>query len=1180
MAIELATAYISIVPDTKQLATGIKSALSDATRNVKISPQVDTGGLSRGMSTAGSSASKVFHDAFAKDASTRAGAIATIFTTPIAKSIGGTISAGRWLDTKAFHALGVTAGNALKAGLLGATAGIGLILFKGFERLEAIDTARKRLENLNKTFRQTGKEVVDVNQVMEDIKNIVEGTPVALQDAFAEVPKLLAANIKPGKELNDVLTAIVDAAGMMGGSDAFDRVSAGFDQIVMHGRLMTEDLVNQFSGIPLHQWLMDSMRVDSATLDKMITDGKVGITQVVTAIQQYAGGMGKQLGETIEGAMANAMTALTRIGANLIAAAFGGDAVTASDNIVDGLKKVTDKFDEVSAWIVAHRDEIHDFFTSMGDFAQEAGKQLAGIVKFLVDHPGVVKTALAVWTGAEVVSALASIGKLATGIKDITVATAGLGGAQTAVAGLGNSASTALGAAGVGATAAGATGLLGVVGALAAISAIAVAGTIVLRMKLEADYPPGFDPNTGRFSWYAPLPASNPADVGNLLGAAPQPGQPGFVGPPNPNQPTSITPTPAPGTGTNPFAPGGALAGTAAPGGDMSTVTGNVASSFGLRGSTYTDKSASYHNTGQAMDFSGTPQQMLAFASYMSSRYGSQLLELIYDAPGWAGNIKNGQNVGAFGQFYTLGQAGYHGDHVHIAWRKPSAANVAGFRSGGGVDTVPAMLTPGEHVLTVADVAAMGGQSAVYGFRKALHRKSGGDIPQANVDPGDPRNWKIPSEGAPGPYSKLPPGLPNWWIDLLIKEGINPGEFPYPIRRLPPSGLKPWGFSGGGQVPDWDAIAAGESGGNWSINTGNGYYGGLQFLQSSWEAAGGLAYAPRADLATKEQQIAAAERLFAMQGPGAWPNTFKWREGTGPAPGPGGAPGDTNVHRGTGLPPGPSQPTATMPTEVAPTETERTGGFIPTAAGSTSVAGTSALSGFLNMGASAINNILDTAASAAAPAADAFAPGSSIAIEKGVEAAKRGVEYGFQMAGIWSDALIEQIFGPLGGPPHWIGYDYTSFIPQTTQPEPVTTGEKANEAAQPEQADQPTEHQGTGAPPGPEQPGGPVQPGQLPGQGQPLQAPTQKSGDPLDLLKSFLPFDEGGVLPARGIGVNLTSRPETVLTQDQWDALGAVDPQHRYGTYIANVTVADVNELKREMDKRDRLNVMRYAGRP
>ena len=73
-------------------------------------------------------------------------------------------------------------------------------------------------------------------------------------------------------------------------------------------------------------------------------------------------------------------------------------------------------------------------------------------------------------------------------------------------------------------------------------------------------------------------------------------------------------------------------------------------------------------------------------------------------------------------------------------------------------------------------------------------------------------------------------------------------------------------------VSAWDQVAQCESGGNWSINTGNGYYGGLQFSQQTWDGFGGQQYAPSADQATKEQQIAVAERVLAQQGPGAWPN--------------------------------------------------------------------------------------------------------------------------------------------------------------------------------------------------------------------------------------------------------------------------------------------------------------------
>ncbi|MGX1273675.1 murein DD-endopeptidase MepM/ murein hydrolase activator NlpD [Streptomyces phaeoluteigriseus] len=72
-------------------------------------------------------------------------------------------------------------------------------------------------------------------------------------------------------------------------------------------------------------------------------------------------------------------------------------------------------------------------------------------------------------------------------------------------------------------------------------------------------------------------------------------------------------------------------------------------------------------------------------------------------------------------------------------------------------------------------------------------------------------------------------------------------------------------------VDTWDKVAACESTNDWNINTGNGYYGGLQFTQSTWEEYGGTRYAPRADLATKDQQIAVAEKVLDGQGPGAWP---------------------------------------------------------------------------------------------------------------------------------------------------------------------------------------------------------------------------------------------------------------------------------------------------------------------
>ncbi|MHA7659124.1 transglycosylase family protein, partial [Mycobacterium sp. ML2] len=70
---------------------------------------------------------------------------------------------------------------------------------------------------------------------------------------------------------------------------------------------------------------------------------------------------------------------------------------------------------------------------------------------------------------------------------------------------------------------------------------------------------------------------------------------------------------------------------------------------------------------------------------------------------------------------------------------------------------------------------------------------------------------------------------------------------------------------------EWDAVARCESGGNWAINTGNGFYGGVQFAAGTWASHGGTEFAPSAQLATKDQQLVVAERVLATQGRGAWP---------------------------------------------------------------------------------------------------------------------------------------------------------------------------------------------------------------------------------------------------------------------------------------------------------------------
>jgi LysM repeat protein len=93
----------------------------------------------------------------------------------------------------------------------------------------------------------------------------------------------------------------------------------------------------------------------------------------------------------------------------------------------------------------------------------------------------------------------------------------------------------------------------------------------------------------------------------------------------------------------------------------------------------------------------------------------------------------------------------------------------------------------------------------------------------------------------------------------------------------------------------WDRLAQCESGGNWAINTGNGFYGGLQFTRGTWLAYGGGAYAPTANKATREEQIEIGAKVAAGQGWGAWPSCSRKAGLWGTAPtAPGSAVSRTN----------------------------------------------------------------------------------------------------------------------------------------------------------------------------------------------------------------------------------------------------------------------------------------------
>ncbi|MGA5325810.1 transglycosylase family protein [Streptomyces griseoincarnatus] len=97
---------------------------------------------------------------------------------------------------------------------------------------------------------------------------------------------------------------------------------------------------------------------------------------------------------------------------------------------------------------------------------------------------------------------------------------------------------------------------------------------------------------------------------------------------------------------------------------------------------------------------------------------------------------------------------------------------------------------------------------------------------------------------------------------LLVAAGVTGSAIAIPLLGA--------GAASAADGETWDRVAECESGGSWSQNTGNGYYGGLQLTQDDWENYGGLEYAPSADAASRNQQITVAERILADQGVGKW----------------------------------------------------------------------------------------------------------------------------------------------------------------------------------------------------------------------------------------------------------------------------------------------------------------------
>lgn len=286
----------------------------------------------------------------------------------------------------------------------------------------------------------------------------------------------------------------------------------------------------------------------------------------------------------------------------------------------------------------------------------------------------------------------------------------------------------------------------------------------------------------------------------------------------------------------------------------------------------------------------------------------------------------------------------------------------------------------------------------------------------------------------------------------------------------------------------------------------------------------------------KPELILTPEQIEELKKQGIDPNTLLHGQAKGAPPGP-------TPHEGTGKPPGPEQLLG-FPGPVAPGRTE---GYIPAAAGNTGTTGGGVAGSLINLGAEAAKGAIQAAADLGKMAASAAAagatggagaaagPAAGAGIQIGADIAKRGVDWAAEMGNIGVGALSEQLF-PFGAPRWLSDVDPTGFMPQLgINPALTTTGEAAIEAIAQQSAVDPmttTHGQGQGAPPGP-------------------QAPTLPQPPGIDFLNRAIQPGEPPVPPPTPAFV-----------------------------HVDTINATDAEDVSVQIAKRQRLEAMRFNGRP
>lgn len=308
MAVELATAYVSLVADTSKLAKSMDSGFS---------------GLSAQLDKKGSAASAGF----------------------IGGLTGGLVGPALQLGGKLVDALATP-------------------LTKGFDRLVNLDNATAKLEGL-------GHSAESVEAIMDSALGAVRGTAFGLDEAAGVAASAVAAGVKPGEELQRTLSLVADASTIagtsMGDMGAIFNKVAGTGKI--QGEVIAQ-LGER--GIPILQLLADEMGVSADQVAEMASRGEIDFARFQNAMEAGMGGAALKSGDTFQGAMANMQASLGRIGAGFLGPLFEelAPTITAITTAMGPLEGVAaDLGEKFGKFLVPLLESFQSLLSSGFDFA-------------------------------------------------------------------------------------------------------------------------------------------------------------------------------------------------------------------------------------------------------------------------------------------------------------------------------------------------------------------------------------------------------------------------------------------------------------------------------------------------------------------------------------------------------------------------------------------------------------------------------------------------------------------------------------------------------------------------------------------------------------------------------------------------------------------------------------------